>query len=128
MDPHSKEPVFCLTNQPIQNGVTTIPINPEIVALNMAAGTFPFAIETITTEEETVEGNAAKNINDNQIIWPFSDVMKGFTIKTNKGNKRNVENCINKWSFTFFRSFLISEILSLKRQMINDCMTHFGFD
>jgi hypothetical protein len=43
-------------------------VSTEIVALNMAAGTFHFAIETITTEEETVEGNAAKNINDNQII------------------------------------------------------------
>ena len=30
------------------------------IALNIAAGRFPPAIETITTEEETVEGKAAR--------------------------------------------------------------------
>ena len=44
----------------INKGVITIPINPEMEALNIAEVTFPFAMETMTTEEETVEGNAAK--------------------------------------------------------------------
>ena len=43
------------------------PINPEMLALKIAAGKFPFAIETITTEVETVEGNAAKNKNENHV-------------------------------------------------------------
>src|SRR5690606_8145118 len=44
----------------INNGVIATPINPEIEALKMAAGTFPRAMDTITTDEVTVEGSAAK--------------------------------------------------------------------
>ena len=39
-----------------------MPISPEIDALKIAEVTFPLAIETITTDEETVEGKHAKNI------------------------------------------------------------------
>lgn len=53
---------FCRTN-PIHKGVITIPNRPEILALKIAAGTFPLAIETMTTEDETVDGSAAKNKN-----------------------------------------------------------------
>ena len=44
----------------ISIGVAKIPISPEIEALKIAEGTFPLAIETITTDEETVEGKHAK--------------------------------------------------------------------
>ncbi len=61
-----------LANGDIQAGVTNIPINPEILALKIAAGTFPLAMETITTEDETVEGNTAKKKNPNQITSWFA--------------------------------------------------------
>ena len=57
----------CFINGSSQSGVIRIPIIPEILALKIAAGKFPFAIETITTEEETVEGRAAINKNPIQI-------------------------------------------------------------
>jgi hypothetical protein len=37
-----------------------IPTILEMLALKIAAGRFPPAIETMTTEEETVEGKAAR--------------------------------------------------------------------
>ena len=45
-----------------------MPINPEILALKIAAGILPLAMETITTDEETVEGNAARNKNPTHIV------------------------------------------------------------
>ena len=56
----SKLACSALRKSPIHNGVITIPIILEILALNIAAGRLPPAIDTITTEEETVEGRAAK--------------------------------------------------------------------
>lgn len=44
----------------IQSGVINIPTMLEILALKIAAGRLPPAILTMTTEEETVEGKAAK--------------------------------------------------------------------
>src|SRR5690606_9900068 len=38
----------------IHNGVMTTPINPDVLALKIAAGIFPRAMETMTTEEDTV--------------------------------------------------------------------------
>ena len=67
MELKSKFPDVFDKKSPIHNGVTKIPIKPEILALKMAAAKLPLAIETNTTEEETVEGNAAKNKNANQI-------------------------------------------------------------
>lgn len=43
-----------------QIGVANIPINPERLALNIAAGKFPLAKATITTEDDTVEGKVPK--------------------------------------------------------------------
>ena len=45
---------------PIHIGVRKTPKRLETDALNMADGIFPRAIETITTEDETVEGRAAR--------------------------------------------------------------------
>jgi len=42
------------------NGVAIIQINPEIVALKIAAGTLPLAIPVIATEDDTVDGKAHK--------------------------------------------------------------------
>ena len=44
----------------IRIGVAKMPIKPEIEALKIAEGTLPLAIETITTDDETVEGRQAK--------------------------------------------------------------------
>lgn len=48
------------TKGPNHRGVIAIPIIPEILALKMAAGILPLAMDTITTEEDTVDGRAAK--------------------------------------------------------------------
>jgi hypothetical protein len=53
------EPELVDKYKPIQSGVIKTPIKLDILALKIAEGTFPFAIETITTEDETVEGSAA---------------------------------------------------------------------
>ena len=44
-----------------------MPISPEIEALKIAEVTFPLAIDTITTEEETVEGKHAKKYTESQL-------------------------------------------------------------
>ena len=45
-----------------------MPIIPEIEALKIAEVTFPFAMETITTDDETVEGKLAKKKTESQIL------------------------------------------------------------
>ncbi|MNX98648.1 hypothetical protein D3C86_1310650 [compost metagenome] len=45
----------------IQNGVKNTPMRLDILALKMAPGIFPPPIDTITTDEETVDGIADKN-------------------------------------------------------------------
>jgi len=45
--------------------VAKIPISPDIEALKMAEGTLPFAIETITTDDDTVEGRQARKYMEN---------------------------------------------------------------
>ena len=54
----SKSPDEASRKMPIQTGVITIPITPEILALKIAPEMFPRAMETITTDEETVPGKA----------------------------------------------------------------------
>ena len=44
----------------IQIGVINIPMILETLALKIAAAMFPRAMETITTDEETVDGKAAR--------------------------------------------------------------------
>lgn len=54
----------------------SMPIIPEILALKIAAGTFPLAKETMTTEEDTVEGSADKNnieSHNNSFEPPFTN-------------------------------------------------------
>ena len=55
----SKSPDFVMKKL-IQSGVIRIPINPEILALKIAVDKLPLAIATITTEEDTVDGNTPK--------------------------------------------------------------------
>ena len=43
-----------------QKGVIKMPIRLDILALKMAAGILPPAIDTITTDEDTVEGKAQR--------------------------------------------------------------------
>lgn len=45
---------------PIQSGVTNTPIRLETLALKIAAAMLPPAIETITTDDDTVEGRVAR--------------------------------------------------------------------
>ena len=52
-----------------------MPISPEIEALKIAEVTFPLAIDTITTEEETVEGKHAKKYTESQ-LWKYGESLK----------------------------------------------------
>ena len=84
-----------------------MPIRPEILALKIAAGTLPWAIDTITTDEETVEGIAAKNKNDSQYMFEAPSATKGKANSTIIGNSKNVDNCTKRCSFQFFSPVLI---------------------
>ena len=56
----NEDSLFVSRTKLIQIGVSKIPRRPEMLALKIAPGIFPLAIETITTEEDTVEGRAAR--------------------------------------------------------------------
>src|SRR5690554_4860281 len=56
----SKSPPLVLIKIPIQTGVIKTPIILEREALKIAEVIFPLARDVITTDEETVDGNAAK--------------------------------------------------------------------
>ncbi len=75
---------------PIQMGVMNTPARLETEALKIAAGTFPRAIDTITTEDDTVEGKAArKNVptqNNDSHVPPTVTLAS----KTTAGNTKNV--------------------------------------
>src|SRR5690606_40993947 len=51
--------LFAPKNKLIQSGVKKMPMTPDMLALKIAPGILPRAMETITTEEEMVEGSAA---------------------------------------------------------------------
>jgi hypothetical protein len=53
----------------MRRGVATIPISPDMEALNIAEVILPLAIETITTEEDTVEGKLAKKKIESHTNW-----------------------------------------------------------
>ena len=84
-----------------------MPIKPEILALKIAAGILPLATDTITTEEETVDGIAAKNKKDSQYMFEDPPATNGRANSTIIGNSKNVDNCTNRCSFQFFSPVLI---------------------
>src|SRR5690554_845723 len=114
MDSILKSPVVCCKKRPIQRGVIIIPIKPEILALNMAAGILPFAIETITTDEDTVDGNAAKNKKESHNICDSSVSIKGLKAMIISGKIKKVVNCTTRCSFQFFKPLLILSGLNFK--------------
>ena len=67
-----------------------MPISPEILALNIADGMFPFASETMTTDEETVEGKTERKNKPIQINCCCSLVTSGKNARTNSGNNKKV--------------------------------------
>ncbi|GGA84978.1 hypothetical protein GCM10008015_27210 [Flavobacterium palustre] len=48
-----------------------------MLALKIAAGMFPLAIETITTDEETVDGKEARNKKASQMLLSYSVRIRG---------------------------------------------------
>lgn len=87
----SKFPCCFSRKKLIHKGVTKTPKRLEILALNMAAGIFPPAIETITTEDDTVDGSAARKKNGSHTSWRNSVTNKGFNEIKISGNNTNVE-------------------------------------
>src|SRR5699024_8690709 len=96
----------CPMNSPIQSGVIAMPTKPDMLALKIAAGTFPRAIETIITDEVTVEGKAAKNKKASQMVCPFSPDIRGLNDITISGNSTKVEAWINKCNFQLVNPLL----------------------
>ena len=75
-----------------QIGVTKIPIIPERLALKIAVGKLPLARETITIEDETVEGRVPRK---NRAIQRFEAVpfsKSGRHKSVSNGNTTNVVN------------------------------------
>ena len=68
-----------------------MPIIPEILALKIAPGKLPLAIDTITTEDETVEGNAAINKKASHKISYEVFFTNGKNGKISIGNSKNVD-------------------------------------
>ncbi|GAA6765542.1 hypothetical protein AAFH68_14780 [Flavobacterium sp. CGRL1] len=79
-------------NNPTQSGVTITPIKLEMLALKMAAGMLPLAIETMTTEEETVDGKAARKNTPSQSSSKPALINKGRNAKTISGKNKKVVN------------------------------------
>src|SRR5690606_8203412 len=88
----SKSPVAEAMNNPTHSGVTTTPIKLEMLALKMAAGMLPLAMETMTTEEETVDGKAARKNTPNQSSSKSVSANKGRDAKTISGKNKKVVN------------------------------------
>ena len=87
----AKLPVFSIKILS-QSGVITIPIKPEMLALNMAVGRLPLAMATITTDEETVEGNTAKKKMANHRSDAIPSLKNGINKRVSRGNNTNVVN------------------------------------
>src|SRR5690606_30209823 len=83
----------------IQMGVINTPSRLEILALKIAAGKLPPAMDTITTEEETVEGKAHKNKIPTHSRSPSADIKNGLSPKAISGNNRKVAPCTTRCSF-----------------------------
>jgi len=75
---------------PIQSGVMNTPISVEMLALKMAAGMLPRAIETMTTEDETVEGRHARKKMPSQMRSLMALPMSKRAAMTKRGNARKV--------------------------------------
>ena len=60
ISPCDADCALCCKKGCISRGVATIPISPDIEALKIADVMFPRAIDTITTEDDTVDGKLAK--------------------------------------------------------------------
>ena len=74
---------------PIHKGVKKTPNKLEMDALKIAEGIFPRAMETITTDEDTVEGRVARKkvpVHNNESQLPpeinlTNNISRGKTIK-----------------------------------------------
>lgn len=93
-------------------GVSRTPIKPEILAFKIAAGTLPRAMETMTTEEETVEGKAARKKKDSQKSDWLAVTIKGLNAKMSSGNRRKVVAWTKRCKRQFFNPDPISAKLS----------------
>lgn len=91
IEPKSNSPDFFIKKLN-QSGVAIIPINPERLALKIAVGKLPLARETITMEEDTVDGNVPRKKREIQISEPVPASKKGNKIKASSGNITKVVN------------------------------------
>ena len=84
-------------NKLIQTGVRKTPIRLDTLALKIAAGIFPPAMETMTTDDDTVEGSVAKKKDPIHKYRPFPCAddapNKCITASIIKGNTTKVEIC-----------------------------------
>lgn len=72
-----------------------------MLALKIAVGRFPLAIATITTEDETVDGNTPKKNTESHNSDCVPSAKTGIKRKVNKGKSKNVEICIRRCALKF---------------------------
>ena len=80
------------------NGVINTPAKLDSAELKIADAIFPPDIDTITTDDDTVEGKLAKNIIPVFKIGSNSLGNANVIIKANNGKKINVDPCIKACS------------------------------
>lgn len=94
-------------NRLIQSGVKTTPIKPEILALKIAAGTLPLASDTMTTDDETVEGSAARKKSPIQLCSVRKMPINGRNKSTMSGKIKKVDSWIRICNFQLLSPVLI---------------------
>ena len=75
-------------------GVAKMPIKPDRLALKIAVGKFPLAKETITIEEETVEGSVPRKNKAIQRSEPVPASKSGKHSRAKSGKATKVANWI----------------------------------
>jgi hypothetical protein len=66
-------------------------MSPEILALNIAVGRFPLAMATITTDDDTVDGNTPKKKTESHNSDCVPPSKSGINKKVSNGKSKNVE-------------------------------------
>ena len=80
----------------INKGVRKIPRSPEALALKMATEIFPFAIDTMTTEELTVEGRAERKNSESHNSDRTPSSKSGMNINVRSGKTTKVHIWIRR--------------------------------
>ena len=76
--------------------MTKTPIRLEMEALKMATGTLPRASDVMATEDDTVDGSAARKNRPRSTSLGNTCPSKGWAATTTTGNSTKVESCTTR--------------------------------